>query len=662
MSLPVDPCQESIDDGRESSTSAALQRVPADADGQPPPAAYEMENPLGSPPDCKAASAGSKAGSGIDLSKVRAYSEELEGWPRLCLTHSTSWTLHPLYSKEELCESGSLRVSIVKSSKEGPKTTPHTEYVIVIKTAFSVRSICRRTADFARLDAVLRPRYPSLKQLPAKRFMYSAIPNLFLNEAKIAADRLKQLQLYLDDVMLLAAASCHPALMQFLGSDRFAEEMRALGRQPRTSSCRQRGIWRPEDAGAQLEHAVLQLSNLQQSCGCSSADDPSHDRQSPLSDSGGAASAAETTAVSFMSDSNKLQFAACMHRVALLRVMLSLCPPAPKRAQFVQSPQQSLDDSTSHFSLSSLSPNPHSPLPLHAQSSPLSVGEAAQFVSPPLLSSPASAATSMHLSPISSTPLPLHTLSPPPPLANCNALPPPAALASSPPKDKVDNWSLQLQESSRLLSQAASICMAFGDAHGALAATSNLSVTLLLDGRTEQALELCDRCIEAATKLGDVCCLVLVLSNAAYMYLSAAACDAAVDAACAAMEAARDSSEGDIFRAFEAGMHIYLATRDYAQLFSVGEQALRLLRPSKDVFGLAAIMYALGCSFSLQSYHAHAKDYFDQAAAQCRAVGDVQGLVLCLMGCGAACSELGENEKGLQVSAIHARFSARFNI
>ena len=34
MSLPVDPCQEPIDDGRESSTSAALQRVPADADGQ----------------------------------------------------------------------------------------------------------------------------------------------------------------------------------------------------------------------------------------------------------------------------------------------------------------------------------------------------------------------------------------------------------------------------------------------------------------------------------------------------------------------------------------------------------------------------------------------------------------------------------------------------
>ena len=524
MSLPVDPCQEPIDDGRESSTSAALQRVPADADGQPPPAGYDMENALGSPPDCKAASAGSKAGSGVDLSKVRAYSEELEGWPRLCLTHSMSWTLHPLYvstafptviicntlvrySKEELCESGSLRVSIVKSSKEGPKTTPHTEYVIVIKTAFSVRSICRRTADFVRLDAVLRARYPSLRQLPAKRFMYSAIPNLFLNEAKIAADRLKQLQLYLDDVMHSAAASCHPALMQFLGSDRFAEEMRALGRQPRASSCRQRGIWRPEDAGAQLEHAVLQLSNLQQTCGCSSQDndDPSHDRQSPLSDSGGAASAAETTAISVMSDGNKLQFAACMHRVALLRVMLSLCPPAPKRAQFVQSPQQSLDDSTSHFSVSSLSPNPYSPL--HAQSSSHSLREAAQFVSPQLLSTPSSAATSMHLSPISSTPLPLRAPSPPP-----------AALASSPPKDKVDNWSLQLQESSKLLSQAASICMAFGDAHGALAATSNLSVTLLLDGRTEQAVELCDRCIEAATKLGDVCCLVLVLSNAAYMY------------------------------------------------------------------------------------------------------------------------------------------------
>ena len=97
MSLPVDPCQESIDDGRESSTSAALQRVPADADGQPPPAGYDTENALGSPPDCKAASAGSKAGSGVDLSKVRAYSEELEGWPRLCLTHSMSWTLHPLY-------------------------------------------------------------------------------------------------------------------------------------------------------------------------------------------------------------------------------------------------------------------------------------------------------------------------------------------------------------------------------------------------------------------------------------------------------------------------------------------------------------------------------------------------------------------------------------
>jgi len=220
----------------------------------------------------------------------------------------------------------------------------------------------------------------------------------------------------------------------------------------------------------------------------------------------------------------------------------------------------------------------------------------------------------------------------------------------SPPK--VDGWSIQLQESSKLLSQAASICMAFGDAHGALAATSNLSVTLLLDGRAEQALELCDRCIEAATKLGEVCCLVLVLCNAAYMYLATGACEAAVDAACAAMEGARDSSESDIFRAFEAGMHVHLAVRDYAQLFTVGEQALHMLRPSKDIFGLAAIMYALGCSFALQSYHAHAKDYFDQAAAQCRAVGDVQGLVLCLMGSATSSSELGENERGMQVCAM----------
>jgi tetratricopeptide (TPR) repeat protein len=195
--------------------------------------------------------------------------------------------------------------------------------------------------------------------------------------------------------------------------------------------------------------------------------------------------------------------------------------------------------------------------------------------------------------------------------------------------------------------------MAFGDAHGALAATSNLAVVLMLDGCAEQAMELCDRCIEAATKLGEVCCLVLVLSNAAYMYLITGAYDAAVDAACAAMEGARDSSESDIFRAFEAGMHIYLSVRDYAQLFTVGELALHMLRPSKDIFGLAAIMYALGCSFALQSYHAHAKDYFDQAAAQCRAVGDVQGLVLCLMGSGTSCIELGENEKGMQVRSLH---------
>jgi tetratricopeptide (TPR) repeat protein len=649
MSQPVDPCQESIDDGSESTVSpAALQRLSVNEHGQPPHALTNTDSALASPPNCKSGNTGSGPGSRVDLSVIRAYSEELEGWPRLCLTHSTSWTLHPLYSKEELCESGSLRVSIVKSSKEGPKTAPHTEYVIVIKTAFSVRSICRRTADFARLDAALRPRYPSLRQLPAKRFMYTAIPNLFLNEAKIAADRLKQLQLYVNDVMELAAASCHPALMQFLGSDRFAEEMQALGRLPRASSCRQRGVWRPEDAAAQLEHAVMQMSNLQQICGCSSADDHSHDHQSPVSDSGGndsggAASAAETTAISVMSDSHKLQFATCMHRVALLRVMLSLCPPASKRAQFVPSPQQYLDDSTSNLSV--LSHSPHSPL--HARLPSHSLSEQAHFVSPPSSYTPASASTSLHLSPISSTPLPLHAASPAA-----------ASLGSSSPKDKVETWSLQLQESCKLLSQAASICMAFGDAHGALAATSNLSVTLLLDGRIEQALELCDRCIEAATKLGDICCLVLVLSNAAYMYLSTGACDAAVDAACAAMEAARDSSEGDIFRAFEAGMRIHLAMRDFAQLFNIGEQALRMLRPSKDVFGLAAIMFALGSSFSLQSYHAHAKDYFDQAAAQCRAVGDVQGLVLCLLGSAESSSELGENEKGLQVGVLKVFLSA----
>jgi len=244
-------------------------------------------------------------------------------------------------------------------------------------------------------------------------------------------------------------------------------------------------------------------------------------------------------------------------------------------------------------------------------------------------------------------------MSPPPAVVS----PASTAAGVSPPKDRVDAWSLQLQESSKLLSQAASICMAFGDAHGALAATSNLSVVLLLDGRAEQALELCDRCIEAATKLGEVCCLVLVLCNAAYMYLATGSCEAAVDAACAAMEGARDSSESDIFRAFEAGMHVHLAVRDYAQLFTVGEQALQMLRPSKDIFGLAAIMYALGCSFALQSYHAHAKDYFDQAAAQCRAVGDAQGLVLCLMGSGTSSSELGENEKGMQVHLMPRLFT-----
>jgi hypothetical protein len=573
----------------------------------------------------------------IDLSKVRAYSEELEGWPRLCLTHSTSWTLHPLYSKEELCESGSLRVSIVKSSKEGPKTTPHTEYVIVIKTAFSVRSICRRTADFARLDAALRPSYPAVRQLPVKRLIYSAIPNLFLNEAKIAADRLKQMQFYLDDVMARVAAAWPPALIHFLGCDKFAEEMRALGRQPRASSCRQRGVWRPEDAGAQLEHALVQLSNLQQLCGSSPAEDPSQDRHSPLSDtgendSGGAASAAETTAISVVCDSSKLQLAASMHRVALLRVMVSLCPPAK-----LHDIQSHLGDGSSHFSSPATSPHTQN-LNRSRVSSPAFPAPVSSS-SPLLVRSPPSVSASMHLSPIASTSPLIHS---------------PASVtdAPSPPKDKADGWSLQLQESSKLLSQAASICMAFGDAHGALAATSNLSVVLLLDGRAEQALELCDRCIEAATKLGEVCCLVLVLTNAAYMYLSTGARESAVDAACAAMEGARDSSESDIFRAFEAGMHIYLAVRDYAQLFTVGEQALLMLRPTKDVFGLAAIMYALGCSFALQSYHAHAKDYFDQAAAQCRAVGDVQGLVLCLMGSGASCSELGENEKGLQVRAL----------
>lgn len=596
--------------------------------------------------DNMADSAGCRKIEGIDLSKVRAYSEELEGWPRLCLTNCNSWTLHPLYSKEELCERGSLRVSIVKSSKEGPKTTPHTEYVIVIKTAFSVRSICRRTADFARLDASLRPSYPALRQLPVKRLLYSAIPNLFLNEAKIAADRLKQLQLYLDDVMARAAAACPLPLMQFLGSDKFAEEMRALGRHPRASSCRQRGIWRPEDAGAQLEHAVMQLSSLQHACGSPSVEDASQDRQSPLSDnggndSGGAASVAETAAISIVFDSNKLELAACMHRVALLRVMVSLCPPAK-----LHDLQSSLSDKSSLFSSSVNSPNVRNQF--EPRTSSPAFAAPVESVSPAILSPPTTSA-STHLSPITPASPPIHVV---PPLSTVGV--------PSPPKDKADGWSLQLQESNKLLSQAASICMAFGDAHGALAATSNLSVVLLLDGRAGQALELCDRCIEAATKLGEVCCLVLVLTNAAYMYLSTGARDAAVDAACAAMEGARDSSESDIFRAFEAGMHIYLAVRDYAQLFTVGEQALQMLRPSKDIFGLAAIMYALGSSFALQSYHAHAKDYFDQAAAQCRAVGDVQGLVLCLMGSSTSCCELGENEKGLQVRSPDLALSSHF--
>jgi tetratricopeptide (TPR) repeat protein len=465
---------------------------------------------------------------------------------------------------------------------------------------------------------------------------------VFLNEAKIAADRLKQLQVYLDDVMALAAAACPPALMQFLGSDRHVEEMRALGRQPRASSCSQRGIWRPEDAVVQLEHAKFQLSNLQQSSCSSVVEDTSADRQSPLSDgggndSGGSASAAETTAISVMFDSNKLQLAACMHRVALLRVMASLCPPV--KSVNCSSHFGSGNDIGSVRSAASHSPSALTSLQLEASSSSVN---ASSDLGPPLsFTSPLPASASIHLSPIMSL-TPSLTV----------ASPGVSAHESPTVEDKVSALPFQFQESSKLLGQAASICMAFGDAHGALAATSNLSVALLLDGRAEQALELCDRCIEAATKLGEVCCLVLVLSNAAYMYLSTGSCEAAVDAACAAMEGSRDSSESDIFRAFEVAMYIYLAIRDFAQVFAVGEQALHLLRPSKDVFGLAAVMYSLGCSFALQSYHAHAKDYFDQAAAQCRAVGDVQGLVLCLMGSSTSCSELGENEKGIQVSAL----------
>jgi hypothetical protein len=70
---------------------------------------------------------------------------DVDGWPASLLFEQESWALHAPELEAHNCKPG-MRVIIAKAETHGPKTTPHTTYVMHIKTAFSIRGISRRFA------------------------------------------------------------------------------------------------------------------------------------------------------------------------------------------------------------------------------------------------------------------------------------------------------------------------------------------------------------------------------------------------------------------------------------------------------------------------------------------------------------------------------------
>ncbi len=113
-------------------------------------------------------------------------------WHAYVLLRAEAWASHTLRSDEKKC---GIRSVITKTETRGPYTRPFTVYFVHTKTAFKVKSVCKRFSDFKELDQKLKRQHSNfLTTFPPDQVFNSMAP-------EFVSERRKQLQTYLDEAM-----------------------------------------------------------------------------------------------------------------------------------------------------------------------------------------------------------------------------------------------------------------------------------------------------------------------------------------------------------------------------------------------------------------------------------------------------------------------------
>lgn len=138
-------------------------------------------------------------------------------WPEYTIHEEGTWAIHRRFLDPSSAKP-SMRVTIVKTETRGPKSAQFIVYIMHVRTAFTVRSVCRRYSHFKMLDADLRKSFLKVPALPGKRLLGVLAPTFI-------AERRRQLQEYLDEVLASPEMATSYATLEFLDSlDRPNEE------------------------------------------------------------------------------------------------------------------------------------------------------------------------------------------------------------------------------------------------------------------------------------------------------------------------------------------------------------------------------------------------------------------------------------------------------
>ena len=129
-------------------------------------------------------------------------------WHAYVLLRAEAWASHTLRSDEKKC---GIRSVITKTETRGPYTRPFTVYFVHTKTAFKVKSVCKRFSDFKELHQKLKGKHSTFDtQFPPDQVFNSMSP-------EFVSERRKQLQTYLDEAMAMDHIATDPDLHDFLG-------------------------------------------------------------------------------------------------------------------------------------------------------------------------------------------------------------------------------------------------------------------------------------------------------------------------------------------------------------------------------------------------------------------------------------------------------------